>query len=199
MEMTRNKSGVSCVRIMHTPESSNARMLCVCPNCGGEFEMWASHFYRGSNSCKCKNLKRNNPRLYMIWTNMKTRCENKNNPSYKKYGGRGIGLCDEWMTFEPFLKWAVANGYRDDLSIDRIDNNGNYEPANCRWATATEQCRNRRNTVLFNWGGERKTLKEICDICGLNYKTEHTRLVRHGHEAVQRYMDKLMELNGGGS
>ena len=85
-------------------------------------------------------------RLYRIWANMKDRCLNSNAPGYLYYGGRGITICDEWKNdFLQFYDWAMANGYADDLSIDRIDNDKGYNPDNCRWATHSEQMRNRRH------------------------------------------------------
>lgn len=86
-----------------------------------------------------------NQRLYRIWKNMKGRCFNKNCPDYYLYGERGIKICDEWLDFSKFSRWALGSGYKDNLSIDRIDVNGNYDPNNCRWATQKQQSRNRRN------------------------------------------------------
>ena len=86
-------------------------------------------------------------RLYRIWNAMKNRCNNPKSTNYKNYGMRGITVCQEWASsFEKFRDWAVSNGYADDLSIDRLDVNGSYEPSNCRWATILQQANNRRNT-----------------------------------------------------
>lgn len=85
-------------------------------------------------------------RIYNIWACMKQRCECANVPNYKYYGAKGVSVCDEWSnSFESFYNWAIANGYRDDLSIDRINPYGNYCPENCRWATAEEQACNKRS------------------------------------------------------
>lgn len=87
-------------------------------------------------------------RLYRIWNNMKQRCNNLNHKSYKNYGGRGITVYDEWIMFIPFMKWALNNGYADNLTIDRINNDGNYEPDNCQFLTSKENNRKKSTTIL---------------------------------------------------
>lgn len=90
-------------------------------------------------------LTRDNPldkRLYNIWRCMHKRCENPKHAHYPRYGGRGIFVCDEWHSFVKFGAWAISNGYEEHLTLDRIDNDGNYEPSNCRWVTQAEQMNN---------------------------------------------------------
>lgn len=100
-------------------------------------------------------------RIYNIWGLMKNRCYCPTSNNYKNYGGRGIKICDEWKNnFIAFKDWAYANGYNEKLTIDRIDNNGNYEPSNCRWITNLEQQFNKRNNHLITYNGKTQTLSQ---------------------------------------
>jgi len=100
-------------------------------------------------------------RLYGIWKNMRVRCSSPQCQEYQYYGRRGITVCDDWAKrFPPFYDWAMASGYREDLTIDRIDNSGNYEPSNCRWVNMTQQARNRRSNLHVTAWGETKILCE---------------------------------------
>ena len=131
--------------------------LYKCGFCGTNFKAITNDINRGdTKSCGCYQKRRMSDtlkthglgytRLYRIWTNMKDRVFNTKNKGYSDYGGRGITICDDWLDVQNFYNWAMSNGYEENkgLSIDRIDNNGNYCPENCRWTTQTIQTRNQR-------------------------------------------------------
>lgn len=122
--------------------------------------------------------------LYNIWCKMKTRCYNKNDKYYRYYGGRGIIVCEEWKNdFVPFYNWAIANGYKEEKlpngknkwTIDRIDNNGNYEPTNCRWVDIKTQCYNRRTNIVATINNESKYMYDWAEISGISIKTLYAR------------------------
>ena len=120
-----------------------------------------------------------NPRLYKIYVGMKQRCTNPNYPRSKDYMGRGITICEEWMDiYQLFKKWALANGYTDELSIDRIDNDGNYEPTNCRWVDATTQANNKRNVPKYEYNGEKLSVSQWAKKIGKPRATISNRLRR---------------------
>ena len=106
-------------------------------------------------------------RLYRIWTNIKQRCLNPNKKEYNLYGQRGITICKEWKeSYNSFKQWSLSNGYADNLSIDRIDVNGNYEPSNCRWTNAKTQANNTRTNKIITFNGETHTLSQWRDKMG---------------------------------
>ena len=122
---------------------------------------------------------RSNTRLYRIWVNMKTRCYNINASNYERYGGRGITICDEWKNdFAAFYNWAMSNGYSDDLTIDRINNNGNYEPLNCRWASYSDQNKNKNNTPIYSYNGVSFHQYEVYELFGVKRTTFQARIKR---------------------
>lgn len=123
------------------------------------------------------NHSKENHRLYGIRKKMIERCYDETCDRYKDYGGRGIKICDEWMDdFDEFADWSKANGYQLGLTIDRINNDGNYEPDNCRWITKREQNRNKRTNKIVEYNGVEKPLVEWCEELGLKYDPIHNRL-----------------------
>lgn len=117
-----------------------------------------------------------NSRLYKIYSGMKSRCYKDWDKDYKNYGDRGIAVCNDWLKdFSNFHKWALKNGYKEDLTIDRIDNNGNYSPENCRWTTIINQSNNKRNNIYITYQNKTKTATEWSRELKVNADTLHNR------------------------
>jgi len=141
-----------------------------------------------TNSCGCLHTERlvqinskhgeYRTRLNYIWNSMIQRCTNSRHGAWANYGGRGITVSEEWASFEPFSRWAISNGYKDDLQIDRIDNNKGYSPNNCRWVTASRNCRNRRNTLILTAWGETKSSADWAEDprCSVSWSTLYQRI-----------------------
>lgn len=194
-----------CLTVIGIGENKKYRnqktYLCKC-DCGNEVAITRETLlYKKHNCClKCRGeyLKTNNgsykhgktgTQIYSVWNNMKRRCYDKKNNRYEDYGAKGITVCDEWLGengFENFYNWAIKNGYSDkktsnginELSIDRIDVNGNYEPKNCRWVNIMVQQNNKRNNKLLEYNGEIHTMAEWSRILNVNYPKLQSRLYR---------------------
>ena len=154
---------------------------CQC-DCGRVCTIESNNLKSGiTKSCGCyredfrkkHNLTRT--RLYRIWRDMRSRCNNPKTRGYNRYGGRGIAVCNEWLDFENFNKWAINNGYNDNLTIDRIDNNKNYEPSNCRWATMEEQSQNTSKVINITYNNETHSLSKWARIIGISRHTLYAR------------------------
>jgi hypothetical protein len=157
---------------------------CVC-DCGAEGDVQAQHLKSGrSKSCGClkselaaKQSYRHggrDSRLYEAWTQMLQRCSNANHKSYKNYGGRGINVCDRWLDFALF-RADVESSYSDGLLLDRVDNDGPYDPGNWKWSTPKESARNLRKTIYVEVGGKVVSLAEAAEASGLKYMTVYRR------------------------
>lgn len=131
-------------------------------------------------------------RLYRIWQAMKTRCYNQNFTHYKHYGGRGISICDEWLNdFQAFYDWSMSHGYSDDLTIDRIDNDGNYEPSNCRWATKEQQVNNCRHCHYITFNGETHSLSEWSKILNISRAVLNNRINKYGYSVERAFTEPV--------
>ena len=117
-------------------------------------------------------------KLYNTWHGMRDRTRRKSHPQYKNYGGRGIKVCEEWNDFNTFYKWAVKSGYKEGLTIDRIDNDDGYNPKNCRWATRKEQANNKRNNHILTYNGESHNIEEWAKILEMTRGTLVNRVRR---------------------
>lgn len=118
-------------------------------------------------------------RLYGIWEDMKSRCLNSNNRRYSNYGGRGISISEKWNNYLEFHNWAINNGYSENLTIDRINVNGNYEPSNCKWSTQKQQANNRTNNVYITFENKTLTRQQWSEILGFEKHVLKNRIKRN--------------------
>lgn len=167
-------------------KNRRSRSICRC-DCGNEVVRTNSELKHGVKSCGCllaeSHLKHGGcrrgkrERLWIIYCGIKARCNNPRSKIYKYYGERGISVCKEWdADYAAFRTWAMDNGCKSGLTIDRINPNGNYEPSNCRWITQKEQCLNKRNTLKIKIGGTSKLVIEWCKEFGTPEKLARSRI-----------------------
>ena len=172
-------------------KSGKAKWRCKC-DCGNETVVFSTSLVQGlTHSCGCLNRevtlerfsthRQSESRLYETWSGMKKRCYNPYSKSFSAYGGRGIAVCDEWKDdFQAFYDWAMANGYADDLTIDRIDVNGNYSPENCRWVDKLTQANNCRTNHYLTFNGKTQSIAEWARELGVSDSLIRQRIVKLG-------------------
>lgn len=162
-------------------ENGETMVDCYC-DCGNYTKSYQYKVTHGLiSSCGCMKGVRHGEhgtRLYRIWLAMKNRCRNPNVANYQYYGGKGITYCQDWEEFKNFSKWAKENGYEDNLTIDRVNSNGNYEPSNCRWITMKEQANNTSKNVIIHHNNNDYSLKQFCETFNLSYTAILTKLNR---------------------
>lgn len=197
-DLTGKRFGRLTVIGIHPTETRKTFWVCQC-DCGNIKIVRSDSLQRGAiRSCGClkkeqdlTNLTANHShrmsgsRIYTIWQGIKARCYNPHEPRYERYGGRGITVCDEWKNnFKQFCEWSMKNGYSNELTIDRIDNDKGYSPDNCRWATNKEQSNNRSTNINIKIGNATKTLTEWCEIFELDSKTVLATYHRNGFAGI---------------
>ena len=171
-------------------KNQRVKYKCKC-NCGNIVLVDSYNLRHGiANPCDCSQKKQNGvynaaykhggskTRLYSIWQGMLNRCRNPNVNRYDHYGGRGISVCNDWNDFVAFQNWALSNGYSAELSIDRIDVNGDYCPENCRWVDTQTQSNNKTTSRIIEFNGECHNVAEWSIITGINRGTIQSRLQR---------------------
>lgn len=185
-DLTGRKFGkLTVIERAENAKNGRVRWLCKC-ECGNSIAVLSYSLKRGqTKSCGClkhmsppnKTHGKSKTRIYRIRRAIITRCYNSNHEQYKDYGGRGVSVCDEWRnSFTAFYEWAMANGYTDELSIDRKDNSGNYEPSNCCWVTRKEQANNRRSNHLITYNGKMQTIAQLADEIGMDSNALRSRI-----------------------
>lgn len=202
---------LTVVEFSHTTNNGKSRYTfwkCIC-SCGNEKVVRGDHLKSGNTkSCGCHKKKvdsekalklkevnrkhgKANTSLYNKWRAMVDRCYNIENKRFHDYGEIGIKVCKEWLEFETFEKWALSNGYKENLEIDRINNNDNYEPSNCRYITRKENCNNRRSCIYIEFNGVTKTLMQWSEFLNVNYKMLYERVKKSNNptEVIKKIYD----------
>jgi hypothetical protein len=202
VNLTGRKFGKLTVASKTNRRSSNGGVVWLCKCDCGNIKEVIGHSLSTGNTSSCGCIPKNpnkfgnhqkheltGTRIYMIWAGMKARCLKKQIKNYLRYGGRGIKVCDRWMKFENFYE-DMRQGYSDNLTIERINNNGNYEPNNCRWATNKEQSNNRRNNHLITYKNKTQNVTQWANEYGINKYTLLTRLVRD-QLSIERALNQI--------
>lgn len=194
---------LTVIEYSHTDKGGNAYWRCQC-ECGKQATVRGNSLRNGKiKSCGCLLSEATHNRatkhnlykhpLYSIWQAIKSRCFRKTETNYKNYGGRGISMDDNWKKdFKTFFDWAIENGYKTGLSIDRINNNGNYEPSNCRWTSRKTQQRNTRRNVYLTFNNETHCISEWAELYGIKVNTLYARL-RHGWSLEKTLLTPVQE------
>lgn len=191
MGVLKDITGKRYGKLVVTGYAGKGHYHCIC-DCGEERDVLRGNLVKGrQTSCGCYVREINSKRmtthgeskshLYIVWAAMKRRCYNPNSKDYKNYGGRGIILCPEWKeNFTLFRDWAIKNGYKQGLQIDRKDTNGNYEPSNCRWVTQIENENNRRDTKKVIYNNKQYTLRQLADEFKISRSVLYDRIYGNG-------------------
>ncbi len=171
--------------VLHYSRKQNQKTMWLCQcDCGNKVEVSTNNLRHKKNpvkSCGCFKIDKmsthgmTGSKIFSIWEGMKIRCKYPNTNSYERYGGRGIKVCERWMTFENFYADMYPT-YVEGLTLDRIDVNGDYCPDNCRWVTQKEQANNRTNNRILEYKGKKYTMKELAEYANINYGTFQARL-----------------------
>lgn len=198
-DLTGKKFGrLKCIKIAKKRfKGERVRWVCEC-FCGNIVEIFSDNLLSGNTkSCGCLDHEKttshgmSNSRIYQLWSQIKQRCGNENNLHYKNYGGRGIRLCDDWMSFKSFYDWAILNGYEDGLTIERLDNNKGYSPDNCTFITKSEQSKNRRVNYRVNINGSVMCLYDACKHLYIDYSLVQNRIKNLGWDVDKALYTKI--------
>lgn len=187
--------------IPRTEQYAFQMVKCRC-DCGNIKTVKLTYLKNGdTKSCGCLIREMNwidgrkHERLHSVWNGMISRCKYEKLPAYERYGGRGISVCEEWKDYLNFKEWALNNGYKDDLTLDRRDNNGDYEPSNCRWVDLHTQANNTRRNVFLTYNDETHTIAEWSRITGISQNRLYYRYT-HGFSIEEIFSTKRLPKGG---
>lgn len=198
LDLTNKKFGKLTALERISSKNNKVVWKCLC-DCGKITYVLTTNLTCGrTKSCGClkdekliqRSTKHNqrHTKLYEIWKSMKQRCFNPNNSSFHRYGGRGIIVCDDWKNnFSSFYDWSMTNGYSQNLSLDRIDNNSNYCPENCRWTDKLTQANNTRTNRYFVYKNQTKTIAEWSRFFNISYKNLYIKLQKNNFDAERTF------------
>ena len=204
-DLTNQKFNRLTVLKLAPKHKNKIAWLCSC-DCGKTIIVLASNLTNNrTRSCGCLKMEKllqrstihnqRHTKIYEVWKTLKQRCFNPTNISYKNYGGRGITICEDWKNnFSSFYEWSMKNGYKEGLSIDRIDNNGNYCPENCRWTDRLTQANNTRTNHFITFRNQTKTIAEWARHFNLPYSNILAKLQKNNYDSEKAFAG-LVDIN----